>query len=134
MMLMPVLSITAILFRPHAPITHVTGAQVRGRASMTRCAGPPTACAAQAGVNDEGHEYLLGPVVTHGATAWVERHPEFGIPRMCIVATDPPMTDAAIETFLVFMDDSLALEQPFTTFWDIADAAFDIICEVKCGF
>ena len=64
-------------------------------------------------------EYLLGPVATEGSTAWIEKLPGKEMSRLCIVATEPPMTDLAIDNFLVFLDEALALEEPFTVLWDI---------------
>jgi len=70
---------------------------------------------------------LIAPIQADGATAWIEEHSALTLPRMCIVAeSGPPLTDAAIDSFLAFLDNALALERPFTIFWDVGkpDSSF----------
>ena len=107
-----------------APVRHGTPPLLRSTAPAARCA---RCIVASADLADSEATMLLGPVVTEGATAWVETHPSLALPRMCIVATKPPMTDDAITSFLQFLDDSLALDQPFSVFWDMGTTP-------KCAF
>ena len=91
----------------HAPVTSPRALNVRSRRAM-------------ASVEPEGVKTNLGPVVTQGATAWIEAYPDRKIERMRILATEPPMTDEAISSFLDFMTDAMALDAPFTCFWDMS--------------
>lgn len=68
---------------------------------------------------------LRGPVSVGCASAYVERHPELDLPRMCIIAHDPPMTDEAIESFLEFLDQVLTEDgEPFSVLWNVRGDAF----------
>ena len=87
---------------PHAPRTLVA------RSHLAMEAGP------------EPRPFSLGPVITQGATAWIEAYPDRPIERMCISATEPPMTDEAISSFLQFMTDGMALGKPYTCLWDMS--------------
>lgn len=65
-------------------------------------------------------EYLIGPIDTGPARAWLEVHPDLPTPRMVIVGSNElAMTDAAVESFTEFVQDSLDLGQNFSVLWDV---------------
>lgn len=75
---------------------------------------------------------INGPVDVGCATAYLERHPDLPLARMCIVAQQPPMTDEAIETFLEFLDEVFAgPDEPFSVLWDVRGGAFPTIPQFK---
>ena len=70
------------------------------------------------------HEYLVGPVDVGCASASFERVPELALPRMNVVAKQPPLTDDAIEQFLAFIGECLDRDEAFTVLWHVKGGAF----------
>jgi len=64
--------------------------------------------------------YLLGPIDTGPAVAWLEQHPELSLPRMVVTGShNQAMTDEAVETFLEFIDDAMSRGENFSVLWDV---------------
>mmetsp|Transcript_14082 Transcript_14082/g.24771 ORF Transcript_14082/g.24771 Transcript_14082/m.24771 type:complete len:279 (-) Transcript_14082:50-886(-) len=78
-------------------------------------------------------QYIFAPPVDKGcAQVSVERHPELALPRMCIIAKEPPFTDEAIDSFLEFLqvvfDES---SEPFSVLWDLRGRALPSMKQFK---
>uniref|UniRef100_A0A7S0LL54 Uncharacterized protein n=1 Tax=Coccolithus braarudii TaxID=221442 RepID=A0A7S0LL54_9EUKA len=61
------------------------------------------------------------PINAGSASVWLEPGP---LPRLCIVAHDPPMTDAAVDQFLGFLEQLLVTDGSFSVLWDCRGGAF----------
>lgn len=73
----------------------------------------------------EGHEYLIRPRFSRCAHVYLEDHPELALPRMVVVAKDPPLTDDAITELLDFLEDVFdTTEGPFSILWEVRGRAF----------
>lgn len=91
--------------------------------AMKGASAPPFT---EAAVLPDGHEYLAGPVSMSCGQAYLEQRPDLALPRMVIVALDPPVTDESIENFLAFLDEVLMAggEVPFSICWEVRGGAF----------
>lgn len=77
-------------------------------------------------------EYLVGPVDLGCCSAWVEQRDELAMPRMCVMGGKPPLTDAAVTSFVQdFMPDVFALDTPFTVLWECRSGAFPSMGQFK---
>ena len=76
------------------------------------------------------HEYLVGPVDVGCASASLELVPELALPRMNVVAKQPPLTDDAIEEFLAFIGKCLDRDEAFTVLWHVKGGAFPSMKQV----
>jgi hypothetical protein len=84
----------------------------------------------------QGHaddiEYIVGPVDVGCAAAWLERNPRLALPRLCVVAQEPPLTDEAVEKFLAgFLQDVIDQGEPYSVLWDCRSGAFPSLDQFK---
>ena len=77
-------------------------------------------------------KHLIGPVIVGGcAESYLESHSDLHLPRMCVVAKQPPLTDDAIETFLGFVGEVLDHGEPFSVLWNVEGGAFPSMKQFK---
>ena len=74
---------------------------------------------------ETGGKYIIGPVNAGTcAGAYLEDHPDLALPRMNVLAKQPPLTDEAIEEFLSFIGETLDHGKPFSVLWNVQGGAF----------